>query len=91
MDNISVSNKTVERCYFKTPFGEFEVYAVMQLLEELEGTAYGFSHLVIYDPDLGKWLESLGVCSKNVRGSYCRGENYQEVYDSLFELVYTET
>jgi hypothetical protein len=85
--SVSISSKTIEIRVFKTSFGDFEIHDVMDILEELEATSYGFSHLVIYNPKLGDWLESLGACSKSIRGSYYRGENFKKVEERLQKVI----
>lgn len=65
---------------------EFRLNDVLEIAEEL-AEADGFCYnLVIYDSNISKMLEEQGVASRNARGSYGRGPNYEEFLNELYNL-----
>lgn len=65
---------------------DYHYSTLLEVVEELEDTSYGFTSLVIYDDDIAKLLVSRNVCTQCSRGSYNRADGYDEFVRELEAL-----
>ena len=69
---------------------EFNFFNLMNVLEELSDTSYGFSFVLIDDQALGEVLVNEKIAYKSIKGSYTKGTEYDQKSADIEKLYYTK-
>lgn len=69
-EDLTIVTRDIPTKFVSTTYGELALNSLIGILEDLEGTDSWGSVLVIYNEEIGNYLESLEIAHKTVRGSY---------------------